>query len=248
MESMGELATVDAGSRPHAQTLKVPAIEIQVIRIQTAFTTREEFVANFRRFCTEDSCFIPTEAMRTVGLETGFSLRLADGTAMLRGLAVVLDAWQTDENPFRRPGIRLGLRKLTRDTRLVYDQLQEARLALGTGDYDASDAVPVAIGDSDDKTDRHLMDTIPMRAPVATLLGVAPIAVPRTETRDTIAMSPVEIAQLARGSAPSIDPADITDKVSVPPEFTQPVRVEKRSWWQRLVGRLRSWYRLRSMR
>lgn len=245
---MGELATANVTSGPYTPTVKVPAIEIQVIRIQTAFATREEFVANFRRFCSEDSCFIPTEAMKTVGLETGFSIRLADGTAMLRGLAVVLDAWPTDDNPFRRPGIRLGLRKLTRDTRLIYDQLQEARLALGTGDYDASDAVPIAIGDSDDKTDRVQMDTIPMRAPVATLLGVAPIAVPRTETRDTVAMTKLELAQLARGSAPGIDPADVTDKVTTPPEFTQPVRTPRRGWWQRLVSRLRSWYRLRSMR
>ena len=42
--------------------------------------------------------------MRTVGLETGFSLRLADGTPELRGLCVVQGSYCDGDNAFQAPG------------------------------------------------------------------------------------------------------------------------------------------------
>ncbi|HEY4178247.1 MAG TPA: hypothetical protein VGM90_15475 [Kofleriaceae bacterium] len=108
------------------------SIEVQVIRISTPFSTTEQFVGTFRNYVTEDSCFIPSSQMKTVGVETGFSIRLADGTPVLRGLGVVLDSWATDENPWRKPGIRLGLRKLTKETKSIFEELQHARLARGS--------------------------------------------------------------------------------------------------------------------
>jgi hypothetical protein len=108
------------------------SIEVQVIRIATPFSTTDEFVGTFKNYVTEDSCFVPSTTMKTVGLETGFSIRLADGTPVLRGLGVVLDSWATDENPWRKPGIRIGLRKLTKETKAFFDELQHARLARGS--------------------------------------------------------------------------------------------------------------------
>jgi hypothetical protein len=86
--------------------------QLEAIRIVTRCTTRDQFIAMFRRFCNPTSCFIPSRDTRPIGLATAFSIRLADGTAMLRGEGVVLDAWATAENPFKRPGIQLGIHRL----------------------------------------------------------------------------------------------------------------------------------------
>lgn len=98
-------------------------IDVMVMRIVTRFTTVDEFVAAFRKFCGEGTCFIPSAQAKRIGIETGFSIRLADGTPMLRGLCVVLDSWATDENPYHRPGVRLGIRSLTAESKPVFARL-----------------------------------------------------------------------------------------------------------------------------
>src|SRR4051812_2372200 len=88
-------------------------INAMVMRIVTRFTTVEDFVQSFARFCADGSCFIPSAHAKQVGVETAFSIRLADGTPMLRGMCVVRESWSTAENPYGRPGVELGIRKLT---------------------------------------------------------------------------------------------------------------------------------------
>jgi hypothetical protein len=99
-------------------------INAMVMRIVTKFTTVEDFVQSFARFCAETSCFIPSAHAKRVGVETAFSIRLADGTPMLRGLCVVLESWATPENPYGRPGVELGIRKLTPESKLMFQQLR----------------------------------------------------------------------------------------------------------------------------
>jgi hypothetical protein len=99
-------------------------VNAMVMRIVTKFSTTEEFVHSFSRFCTETSCFIPSAHAKNVGVETGFSIRLADGTPMLRGLCVVLESFTDDENPFKRRGVRLGIRKLTPESKALFYRLR----------------------------------------------------------------------------------------------------------------------------
>ena len=270
---MGELAVAVASA--HVK----PTLEILVMRVQTRFRTEHDFVAAFRRFCTDNTCFVPTTTPRMVGIETGFSIRLADGTPMLRGLCVVLDSWETDDNPYRRPGVRLGVRTLTRETKPIFDRIRAERLAVGSSPDIAAqaqeeleratiempplfpetqdcthedahedatetmDAVPLPIDAQDTgATERILLDTIPMRAPVPTLLGVAPIALPRTITaRERVTM-------------PALTPTGtmtvIVKEEEPPPEeavvvMLPAVIVRRRSWWNRVVWRMRAWYRTR---
>jgi len=96
---------------------------VMVMRIVTRFTTVDEFVSAFRKFCTKGTCFIPSVQAKRIGVETGFSIRLADGTPMLRGQCVVRDSWATAENRFDRPGVRLGLRSLTPESKPVFRRL-----------------------------------------------------------------------------------------------------------------------------
>src|SRR5512138_715856 len=99
--------------------------------VATRCTTVEQFVATFHRFCGDDqSFFVATMTSRPVGLETPFSIQLADKQPVLRGLCIVLDAWDTPENRYKRPGIRLGIKRLTAESQLVFERLRQAARAL----------------------------------------------------------------------------------------------------------------------
>ncbi|HEX3764254.1 MAG TPA: hypothetical protein VHW23_36420, partial [Kofleriaceae bacterium] len=94
----------------------------------------EQFVATFHRFCGDDETFfVATMTSRPIGLETPFSIQLADKQPVLRGLCIVLDAWATPENRYKRPGIRLGIKRLTADSQVIYDRLKAASRTPGSG-------------------------------------------------------------------------------------------------------------------
>jgi hypothetical protein len=93
------------------------------MRVVTRCASRAEFIAMFRRFCSARSCFIPSLETRPIGVPTAFSIRLADGTPLLRGRGVVLDSWDTAENPFKRPGVHLGIHRLTTDSIALFEEL-----------------------------------------------------------------------------------------------------------------------------
>src|SRR4051812_1958428 len=80
--------------------------KVKALCVATRCTTLEQFISTFCRYCDQDSFFVATLAMRPAGLETPFSIQLVNRTPVLRGTCVVLEAWSTGENPFKRPGIR----------------------------------------------------------------------------------------------------------------------------------------------
>src|SRR5690349_12321614 len=95
--------------------------------VATRCTSVEQFIATFHRFCGDDeSFFVATMTSRPIGLETAFSIQLADKQPVLRGMCIVLDAWDTPENRYKRPGIRLGIKRLTAESQLVFDRLRAA--------------------------------------------------------------------------------------------------------------------------
>src|SRR6266496_1176300 len=95
--------------------------------VATRCTSVDQFVETFHRFCGDDqSFFVATMTSRPIGLETAFSIQLADKQPVLRGLCVVLDAWQTSENRYKRPGIRLGIKRLTSESQPVFERLRAA--------------------------------------------------------------------------------------------------------------------------
>src|SRR4051812_47580460 len=107
--------------------MTAPATKTRALCVATRCTSVDQFVATFHRFCGEDQTFfVATVTSRPVGLETPFSIQLADKQPVLRGLCVVLDAWDTPDNRFKRPGIRLGIKRLTPESQIVFDRLQAA--------------------------------------------------------------------------------------------------------------------------
>jgi hypothetical protein len=99
------------------------------LRIATRCTSIDQFVAAFHRFCDAQTCFISTLTARPVGLETAFSIDLANAQPALRGMGIVLEAWTTPGNRFGRPGLLLGIRKLTADSEGVFERLLAAHVA-----------------------------------------------------------------------------------------------------------------------
>src|SRR5678815_2980468 len=103
--------------------------------VATRCTTVDQFVATFHRFCGDDqSFFVATMTSRPIGLETPFSIQLADKQPAQHGLCIVLDAWATPENRYKRPGIRLGIKRLTADSQLVFDRLRAASKSIGVAE------------------------------------------------------------------------------------------------------------------
>lgn len=93
------------------------------LRIATRCTSVDQFVAAFSRFCDEQTFFVSTLASRPIGLETAFSVDLAGGEPVLRGTGIVLDSWPTEANLFGRPGLRLGVRRLTAESEKIFQRL-----------------------------------------------------------------------------------------------------------------------------
>jgi hypothetical protein len=98
------------------------------LRIATRCGTLDEFIATFERLCDVESVFISTNGSRPVGLETAFSIELTDGTPALRGLGVVRQSWTTSDNPFGRPGVKIGIHRLTSDSVKVFERMLDAKV------------------------------------------------------------------------------------------------------------------------
>jgi hypothetical protein len=116
------------------------ATKTRALCVATRCTSVDQFVAAFHRFCGDDQTFfVATMTSRPIGLETAFSIQLVDKQPVLRGLCVVLDAWATPENRYKRPGIRLGIKRLTPESQIVFDRLTAAARAPGA----VADATPL---------------------------------------------------------------------------------------------------------
>jgi hypothetical protein len=151
-----------------------PAAKQKALCVATRCTTAQQFIETFHRFCDEQSFFVATLNMRGVGLETPFSIQLADKTPVLRGLCVVLAAYTTAANPYKRPGIRLGIRRLTPESEAVFYQLQAMRTATPQEiANEASEATEVPIPAA----------AVPIKLPpIPTAPRVSPPAVPKKLT------------------------------------------------------------------
>jgi hypothetical protein len=117
-----------------------PQPKQKALVVATRCTTAEQFVSTFHKFCDEQSFFVATLASRPVGLDTAFSIQLEDKTPVLRGLCTVVEAWATPANRFGRPGVRLAVKRLTKESLEVFEQLQAARKAA-----EAAPPSPVAV-------------------------------------------------------------------------------------------------------
>jgi hypothetical protein len=145
--------------------------------IATRCTSVEQFVQMFHRFVDEDSFFVSTLNTRPAGLETAFSVQLADGTAVLRGHCIVLQSWAGSNSPFKTPGVRLGILRLTASSMHVFEQLLITRSAPTTP------PTPTPAPSLDDATTKLAKTPIPRRPPNPTTPSAPPADVKPDEER-----------------------------------------------------------------
>ena len=154
---------------------------LESMRIVTGCRTPEQFVAAFHRYCDTKTCFIPTPDTRPIGSSLAFSLRLADGTPMLRGTCVVKDVWATKDNRFKRPGVQLEIKKLSEDSAVLFDfMLAQRKSGKPLPDGAVQGVLPTS-------TNQHL--------PIHAAAGLIPP--PRDpdseDTKPTVQMRPIEL-------------------------------------------------------
>ncbi len=226
----------------------------------------------FRRFCTPTSCFVPSLDTRPPGVAMAFSIRLLDGTALLRGEGVVLDAWKTADNPFKRPGVHLGIHRLTQDSAAMFEALLVPRsvvapLALGAQLRMLNAVVPgSAVLETPTVQMSPLELPTPERVPIEAFaecsLDDERDAIPGELAADATipnAATPATVAAAA-AMAPGRDAIEtllgmmpIEARVYAAPELVVTELVDRVAiptsiiiardrWWQRSAGRLRRWW------
>jgi hypothetical protein len=181
--------------------------------VSTRCTSVDQFVATFYRFCEDDTFFIATLSQRPVGLDTPFSIQLADKTPVLRGDCTIIEAWSTPINRFGRPGVRLALNRLTGESRLVLQRLQEAAAAapkdsaVPTAEIPAS---PPPIPQVRASSPVPRAATVPPRLSVTTTQPLPSISIPeRAPTNPPPPRPPATpVPSIARGTTKSAPIAD----------------------------------------
>jgi len=223
---------------------------VKGLKIVTRCVTVDELVAAFWKFCTPTTCFIPTRDRRRVGIESLFSLRLADNTVAVRGLCIVRDVWDTGENPFGRPGIQVDVIRISDDTKSVYARMLAQRTA--------QIAAPAPPGETERVESRAAMRTVEMppalppellpeasaeasndctigedleateraRTEVDPPVELVPDAAPRSEIATLIGMTPPDTA------APRY--------VSNEPRAVKIMQPQRKTWWTRFATALRA--------
>lgn len=188
-------------------------------RVVTGCATREQFVSVFARFCDAKTCFIPTVETPQVGGTLSFSLRLSDGKPILRGAGVVRGAWKNSDNAYERPGVLVEIKKLSAESKAVYEQLLAKRHADQTRPYSVkNDVVPTVL------TNRHVCRSQAMtprqRSADAKPPPIPPAALrPRSLARGTAAPETLRPFVVSPGAPmPSLDSTTVVATGPVPIE------------------------------
>jgi hypothetical protein len=187
----------DDMTRPSARALPgVP--ELGTMRIATGATTVEQFVAAFHPYCDAATCFIPTGDGRPVGYEAELVIQLATGAPVLRGVCVVLASWPTEDNRFTRAGVLLHLRRLTHDSKPLFDRLLQAGAAAREAPVETADSTTATVAmppiefyePEDSSTPTVAMLPLDGTAPATAADGVPKLVDERTASDCTVTDEP----------------------------------------------------------
>jgi hypothetical protein len=185
--------------------------------IATRCASVEDFVARFHPFCDETSIFVTTNITRPVGSESQFAILLADKTPVLRGWCIVFDAWTDTNNPYNRPGMRLGVHRLTVSSKTVMEQLLATRrVALASGKPLVQKTQPIQIEKERTAT---MIGLPPVREPKRPVTVKIPSIGDRPATPRTITGAVPVVVAVARTESRKIAIPTIRAKT----EMAQPV-------------------------
>ena len=197
---------------------------LEAIRIVTRCTSREQFVAMFSRYCSATSCFIPSSDSRPIGTATAFSIRLADGTQLLRGEGVVLQAWSHGDHGFKRPGIELGIHRLDDSCAELFDELIRPRsVAVPIPPANQLQMLLAAQPSVSSELETPTVEMPPLALPEEPRVPPSPFVLPAnplTEMTDDLLSAFVECNLLAEDVQPLASPTDTTIPTELPHDPT----------------------------
>jgi hypothetical protein len=149
--------------------------------IATKCATLEELIEKFRDRVDETSILVNTVESRDIGTECAFAILLADKKVALAGTCTVMAVFTDANNPFKRPGMRLGIEKLGPASEKVWAELVAKRISPRKMTTvvpvipipNAKDAPPIAIART------KSAQSMPPRT---TTMSIPVLAEPRTKT------------------------------------------------------------------
>ncbi|HTE53546.1 MAG TPA: PEGA domain-containing protein [Kofleriaceae bacterium] len=108
-----------------------------MLRIASACSTREAFVALFGRYCDGEVIFVATRQPRPTGEELAFTITLAGGEPLISATGRVEESYREGEGPHGRGGMIIRFRAVSPESRPLLNELAavptpEGGFALGT--------------------------------------------------------------------------------------------------------------------
>lgn len=141
--------------------------------IATQCKTLDELIARYRDRVDERSILVPAVEGRDIGSECAFAILLADKQVALAGTCKVLERYRDANNPFGRPGMRLGIQRLGPESERVFARLVASRTPPRTSPR----AVAARGASSDDSVQRQRKAAV-ARAPDARRVASVDVRAP----------------------------------------------------------------------
>jgi hypothetical protein len=121
--------------------------------VATQCETVEDFVEKFHSRSDDTSIFVGIVEERVLGSECAFAILLANQQPVFAGICEVLDIFRDANNPYRKRGMRLGIRRLGVTSEGVAADMaarraSQRRYARGsTAPPDDDDGIPIEVDD-----------------------------------------------------------------------------------------------------
>ena len=130
--------------------------------VATKCDTVEDFIEKYHQRVDDDSIFVGIVEERVLGAECAFAILLSNQTPVFAGICEVLDVLKDANNPYRRRGMRLGIRRLgVTSERVFADMLarraNQRRFPRGSTapPENEADGIPITVDD-------EMSDSIPL--------------------------------------------------------------------------------------
>ncbi|HEX5062141.1 MAG TPA: PEGA domain-containing protein [Kofleriaceae bacterium] len=193
--------------------------------IATKCANVAELIEKFRDRVDEESILVTTVESRDIGTECAFAILLADKKVGLAGTCVVRDVFTDPNNPFKRPGMRLQIKRLGPESQKVWTELVAKRIS----PRKMTQALPViAMPSMPGKKPR--VATIPPvgdRPSSPALTAKPPVIAPPVAARPVVAppvaaAKPVVVAPPVVAKPPETAPPVAAKSPEVPPVVAKP--------------------------
>jgi hypothetical protein len=96
--------------------------------IATKCATVDELIEKYRDRVDELSILVSAVESREIGTECAFAILLSDKSVALAGTCIVMNVFTDTNNPFKRTGMHLGIKRLAPDSESVWGRLVAMRV------------------------------------------------------------------------------------------------------------------------